>query len=155
MTEHVVELMEESIEIDASPEQVWAVVSDLPRLAEWSPQVVKSVPLGGPLKVGSRLFNINRRGLVVWPSRSEIVAYEPHAEVAFRVKENNAVWSFSLSPSADGGTTVVQRRVAPPELTPLSISFTKRFLGGQDTFGGELLQGMRATLLGIKAESER
>ena len=51
-----------SIEIDASPASVWALVSDVRRMAEWSPQV-SSVRLkgeGGPV-LGARFTNRDRR----------------------------------------------------------------------------------------------
>ena len=42
VTQDVEPLIEESVEVAADPARVWSLVSDLPRLAEWSPQVVRS-----------------------------------------------------------------------------------------------------------------
>ena len=39
-------LLEESIEVQAPPAKVWSLLTDLPRMAAWSPQVVKTVVRG-------------------------------------------------------------------------------------------------------------
>ena len=153
-------LLEATVEVAAPPERVWALVSDLPRLAEWSPQVVRTFLRGGrPVRQGSRMVNLNRRGLLVWPTQARVVRYDAGRAVAFKVRENGTTWSFALEPVdlADGttGTRVVQRREAPDGITDLSRRLTDRFLGGQVSFQAELVQGMRQTLARIKDEAER
>lgn len=155
VTRDVETLIEESVEVAADPARVWALVSDLPRLAEWSPQVVRSfVRTGRPVRLGSRLLNVNRRGLLVWPTRSSVVRFEPHREIAFRVADNFTVWSFTLEPTATG-TRVVHRREAPDGISAVSDRLTRRVLGGVPSFQAELRQGMRATLAGIRTAAER
>ena len=106
-----VPLLEATVEIDTPPARVWELVSDLPRMSSWSPMVLRTVVLGSPVGVGTHAVNVNRRGLLVWPTRSTVVRFEPGRELAFRVAENHMVWSFSLSPLDDGTRThVVQRR---------------------------------------------
>lgn len=146
--------IEHSVEIQAAPDRVWALVSDLPRISEWSPQVIKTVVLGGPLQQGSRLINLNRKGLLVWPTRATVVRFEPGREIAWRIKENDATWSFTLEPTG-AGTQLVQRREAPEGLSELSISLTDRFLGGQGVFQAELQAGMRQTLGRVKQLAEQ
>lgn len=154
VTDDVEPLIEESVEVAADPARVWSLVSDLPRLAEWSPQVVRSfVRTERPIQLGTRLLNVNRRGLLVWPTQSKVVRFEPHQEIAFRVKDNFTVWSFTLEPTATG-TRVVQRREAPEGISAISSRLTKRMLGGVPSFQAELREGMRSTLAGIKASAE-
>jgi uncharacterized protein YndB with AHSA1/START domain len=148
--------LEETIEVGAPPARVWALVSDLPRLAEWSPQVVRSFKrTPGPVQLSTRFLNLNRRGLLVWPTRSKVVRFEPHTEIAFRVKENYTIWSFTLEPTDDGGTRITQRRETPDGISDISHRLTRAVLGGLDEFAEELRQGMRSTLARIKAEAER
>ena len=94
--------IEASTEIDAPPAQVWALVSDLRNMARWSPQCVRTfVRGGGEVAQGSKMVNINRRGLLFWPTQSKVVRFTPEKEIAFRVKENWTIWSYTLEPTAD------------------------------------------------------
>jgi uncharacterized protein YndB with AHSA1/START domain len=145
-------LLEESIDVAAPPAKVWSLVTDLPRMSQWSPQVVRTF-FRGPVQLGARAFNINRRGPLVWPTRTKVVAFEPHREFAFRVKDNHTIWSFTLEPT-ETGTRVIQRRRAPDGISDISIKLTRIALGGQETFTRELREGMRQTLARVKAESE-
>ena len=146
-------LIEESIEVDATPATVWKLVTDLPRMAAWSPQVVRTVVRGGPVGLGTRTVNVNRRGPLVWPTRSKVVRFEPHRDFAFRIKDNNTIWSFTLEPTASG-TRVVQRREAPDGTTKISDTLIRRVMGGQESFQGELRTGMRQTLRRLKVDAE-
>jgi len=151
--------LEVSTEIAASPAQVWKLVSDLPRIAEWSPQVVRTLARR-PLRVGSRMVNLNHRGPLVWPTTAKVVELEPHRRVAFRITENWTVWSFTLEPvtPAGGGaaeaTRVVHRRETPKGISPLSNTLVDRLLGGRPQFTEELREGMGQTLRRLKAAAE-
>lgn len=145
--------LEESIEIDAPPAQVWALVADLPRMASWSPQVVKTF-VKGPVQEGTRFRNVNRRGLLVWPTSAKVVRFVPHTEFAFRVKDNFTIWSFTLEPTGTG-TRVIQRREVPNGISDISVKLTKIAFGGQEKFAAELAEGMRETLAKLKADAER
>ena len=146
-------LIEESIDVDAPPATVWKLVTDLPRMASWSPQVVRTVVRGGPVALGTRTLNINRRGPLVWPTRSKVVRFEPHRDFAFRIKDNNTIWSFALEPTGTG-TRVVQRREAPNGTTKVSDTLIRRVMGGQESFQGELRTGMQQTLRRLKVDAE-
>ena len=154
MTDLVMPLIEESIEIDAPPVRVWSVVADLGRMSEWSPQVVKTIVRGRPIALGTQMLNINRKGLLVWPTRSKVVRFEPHQEVAFRIKDNFTIWSFTLEPTESGGTRLTQRREAPDGTSDISTFLVDKVLGGQDDFQADLAAGMRRTLAGVKATVE-
>lgn len=154
MTTTIEPLLEETIEVDAPPAKVWSLVSDLPRMAKWSPQVVKTFQRGGPVQLGTRTININRRGPLFWPTQAKVVRFEPHREIALRIKDNFTIWSFTLDPTDDGGTRITQRREAPDGISSISLKLTDLALGGQDTFVPELRDGMRQTLARIKAEAE-
>lgn len=146
--------LEASIEIAAPPARVWKLVSDLRNLPRWSPQVRRTIIRGGTVGVGARLFNINRRGLLVWPTRATVTDYQHEHRVAFRVRENWTVWSFELEPS-EAGTRLVQRREAPRGISDLSVRATERMMGGIAAFTQEMQLGMEQTLSRIKTEAER
>lgn len=148
-----IESLQHSVDIDAYPERVWSLVTDLARMASWSPQVVKTVVRGRPVQLGTRAVNVNRRGLLVWPTRSKVVAFEPHREFAFRILDNAAIWAFVLEPTPTG-TRLLQERRTPQGISPVSRMLQERILGGADRFSGELREGMRQTLARIKVEAE-
>jgi uncharacterized protein YndB with AHSA1/START domain len=148
--------LEASIEIDAVPAQVWALISDPARMSTFSTQVVKTFVRGkGPVTTGSTFLNLNHRGPVFWPTQAEVVRCEPHTEFAFRIKENWTIWAFTLEPTADGGTRLTQRRETPRGISRLSTSLTRVALGGVPKFTGELQAGMHQTLVRIKAAAEQ
>lgn len=138
--------------IDASPEAVWRVISDLRAMGERSPQCRRMFILGGLPGVGTRTVNINHRGPFHWPTTARITAWEPGRRLAFRIPENHTVWSYELTPE-DGGTRVVERR-SRDSTTWISELMVKRFLGGPETFERELRAGMAATLDHVARRTE-
>ena len=145
--------IEVSTEIAAAPSTVWSLVSDPRNIARWSPQNFQTFLRGRP-QVGAKFVNLNRRGLLIWPTQSMIVRYDPEREMAFRVRENWTVWSFVVEPTATG-TTLIERREAPKGISDLSVRLTNMAFGGTDAFAAELRDGMTDTLAKIKAEAER
>lgn len=148
--------LEESIEIAASPAEVWALVSDPRRLKEWSPQVDSTRLADGhdEIAVGTRLTNRNVLGELAWITHSEIVRLEPGREIAFRIEENWSVWSFLVEPSPNGAR-LTQRREAPEGLSPSSVQAQETWLGGQARFTVTLRDGMRQTLAAIRDSLEQ
>jgi uncharacterized protein YndB with AHSA1/START domain len=146
-------LIEESIDITASPEAVWTVISDLKRMGEWSPQCVKMI-IRGPVELGTKTININRRGPLVWPTTSKVVRFAPNQEIGFRVAENHTVWSYTITPT-DTGVTLTERREAPGgTTTKVSSVLVDKLMGGTESFEEELKLGMAETLGKIKKAAE-
>ncbi len=142
-----------TIDVQAPPAAVWAVVSDLKRMGEWSPQCKKMAVLGGEPKLGTRTINLNKRGPLVWPTSAKVVRFEPERRLAFRVTENHTIWSYELEPT-ETGTRVTERREAPGGTTAVSNLLIRVAFGNQRNFDGELERGMNATLAKIKAAAE-
>lgn len=147
-------LIQAEIDIDAPPGRVWALVSDLSRMPQWSPQCRIMKPLG-PIRPGTRTVNLNRRGLLVWPTTAVITEVVPERKIAFRIPINTSVWSYELEPTTAGGTRLVETRRAENGVTAVSTAVTKAALGGVDSFERELLDGMNQGLARIKAAAER
>lgn len=146
----------QTIDIDAAPGAVWELVRDPRHMKRWSPQTAVSILRGGDtVAEGARFLNINRRGLLVWPTRSKVVRFTPGQEIAWRVKDNFTVWSLKVAPNAAGGTTLTQSREAPQGISDISVTLTKRFFGGVESFNEELRGDMLKTLTRIKADAER
>jgi hypothetical protein len=149
-----VPVLEESVEIAAPPARVWELVKDPRQMTRWSPQTWKSFLRGGGSPAeGSRFVNVNRKGLLVWPTRSKVVRFEPEQEIAWRVKDNYTIWSLHLEPLPTG-TRLIQRREAPDGIADISVRLVNLAMGGQQKFTDDLRAGMRDTLLRIKADAE-
>jgi uncharacterized protein YndB with AHSA1/START domain len=152
------ELRAEAV-VAAPPEQVWAVLTDFSRMARWSPELVAMKPLlRGGLRVGQQYVGINRRGVVVWPTRSVVAELEPGRRVAWDTRSSGARWIWELEPEGDGDastTRVVHRRPVPRRLTRMSGLFAGALLGGADGHADELEAGMATTVARLKDAVER
>ncbi len=141
--------------IDSDPQTVFAVVSDITRTGEWSPECTAGRWAGGasgPM-VGATFEGDNQvkiAGLTVkrWTTTSEVTACTP-GEVFEFVAEGYTTWRYDIAPSGTG--------------TLLTESFNFEFKTGREKFlYGSLLRrsdamtkGMQQTLERIKASIER
>ena len=141
-----------SIDIDASPAEVWKVVSDLRRMGEWSPQCAKMFVLGGGVKKGTRTINVNKEGNMVWPTAAKVVEFDVDRKIAFRVV-NRSIWSYELEPTATG-TKLTEQRLTPDGVLGFSNTMTKRAYGSIEAFENRLERGIGKTLARIKSEVE-
>lgn len=149
--------LEASVDIAASPAQVWALVGDPRNMKRWSPQLVRSFLRGGTVRAGAKMFNFNRKGVLVWPTQSVIEQCEPEREIAWRMVENHTIWGLRLEPvevNGQPGTRLSQYRAAPRGISDLSVKLINAGLGGVDNFTEVLKADMSTTLGRIKADVE-
>jgi uncharacterized protein YndB with AHSA1/START domain len=144
--------LEASIDIAAAPDRVWAVVSDLERMPQWSPQCTR-MKVFGPVREGAWTLNFNRDGWKRWPTTARVVRVQPNREVAFRVLENRAIWSFQIEPTASG-SRLIQRREVPNGTSWFSRTAIELALGGGAEFDVRVEAGMHKSLRKIKAAAE-
>lgn len=141
-------------DVAVPPERVWAMLTDFSRMPDWSPELVRMLPLKpGGLRRDQWYLGINRRKAVVWPTRSVVAELEPGRLLAWDTKSSGARWIWELSPSG-AGTHVVHRRPVPRKLTGLSRLFAGAFLGGAEGHADELESGMAQTVARLKAAVE-
>ena len=124
-------MLERSIEIAATPARVWELVSDVCRMPEWSPQVTSTRLRRGHDRcaLGAQFTNRNRHGELEWTTHAQIVRFAPERELAFRIEENWAIWSFHLEPAGADGTLLTQRRETPDGISDLSLQAHGRIHG--------------------------
>ena len=103
---------EASIEIDASPEAVYRLVTAIERMGEWSPEATGGRWLdGGAARVGDRFEGDNRSGDREWSRECEVAEAEPGRAFTFvvgGVEANCTWWSYELEPTA-AGTELTER----------------------------------------------
>ena len=107
------EAIEESIDIDAPPERLYGMVSDLSRMGEWSPENQGGKWIGGasgPTE-GARFKSRNRNGWRRWSTKVTIVTANPPKEVAWESQSFGfkiALWRYRFEPNGSGGTRVTE-----------------------------------------------
>jgi iron-sulfur cluster repair protein YtfE (RIC family) len=100
--------------VPAPPDAVWALLADVTRTGEWSPECRGAQWLDGATTpvAGARFRGVNRWGLVRWTRVCEVVTAEPARELSWRTvptitTPDSTLWRFVLEP-VDGGTRVLQ-----------------------------------------------
>ena len=98
-----------STTVAAPPDVVHAMVSDVTRMGEWSPECVRC----DWLDAGRSTFEgHNRRGARRWSTKGEVVANEPGREFTFDVTSvfglPVARWSYTFAPAGDGATSITE-----------------------------------------------
>jgi hypothetical protein len=101
-----------SVEIAASPEAVYARVSDLPRMGELSPENTGGRWRRGATgpAVGARFRGTNKNGLRRWSTSVVVEAADPGREFAFRTAFWGvpvSLWRYTFVPTP-GGCTVTE-----------------------------------------------
>lgn len=144
--------------MEAAPERVWALLTDFTAMSRWSPETVRMVPMKrGGLRPGQWYLGINRRGLIVWPTRSVVAEVDTEHRLVWDTASSGARWIWELEAVAHDGapaTRVVHRRPVPWRLTRSANVFARRFLGGAAGHADELEAGMAVTVAGLKAAAE-
>ena len=148
----VAPVLQAQVDINAPVATVWALISDLNRMPQWSPQCRLMKALG-PVRPGTRTLNLNRRNRLFWPTTSTVTEVVPEKKLAFRVNTNGTIWSYELEPTA-AGTRVVESRHAENGVKPLSNLGVNALFGGVPSFERELIEGMNSSLARIKAAAE-
>lgn len=101
--------VEVSRTIAASPERVYELVSDLPRMGEWSPENTGGKWLRdatGPA-TGARFEGTNAMGKKKWKTICTVTVARPGEAFAFDVTAAGikvAGWGFTIEPAAEGAT---------------------------------------------------
>ena len=97
---------EASIKINASPEAVYDLVSDLPRMGEWSPENIGGEWQGGGSgQVGDRFIGHNRTSARSWSVPVMVPVAERGRCFAFVTRPDEGPyvrWTYRLEPSAAG-----------------------------------------------------
>lgn len=96
-----------TIEIAASPEQVYAVISDLPRMGDFSPECRSAEWIGGATGPApqARFVGHNRGGPVKWSRHGRVISAEPGREFSFVTEEggrDSTLWTYHLAPTRSG-----------------------------------------------------
>jgi len=95
---------EHTIEIDAPPERVWAVITDVARTPEWSPACYRVEWL----EPGKRFRGYNKLNGARWSRVCTVTASESPSVFAFSTEfkgRESTRWRYTLEPRTPGGGT--------------------------------------------------
>ncbi len=141
-----------SIQIAATPDVVYAVVSDLTRMGDFSPECLGVEWLDGATgpRPGARFVGHNRRGPRSWSLEGRVLTAERGKAFSFATEwrgHDSTSWTYGLE-AADGGTKLTESYEllwAPWWMRAVEVlTFRHR----------QLDQGMARTLIRIKNQLE-
>ena len=149
---------EVSIVIAAAPEQVYALVSDVTRMPEFSPELLECQWLDGATQaaVGVRFSARNKvtRG-PSWVNKPVITALEPGRAISWARTEpfgGTVEWSYRFEPT-EGGTRVSESYRVTKPISRIGWLLIGTMSATKDR-RGQLRTGMHATLERLKAAVE-
>ncbi len=142
-------------EIGASAESVYAMVADLPRMGEWSPENDGASWLGGVTSAapGARFKGVNSTGRRRWSTAGTVVEAAPGRVFSFRVtalRLRVALWTYRFEPTASGCAVT---ETWDDERGGL-VTWLGKLVTGVGDRGAHNRSGMEETLRNLKAAAE-
>jgi uncharacterized protein YndB with AHSA1/START domain len=149
-----------TVHIAAPTEKIYALVSDVTRMGEWSPETRSCKWLDGATApaLGVRFRGTNKRK-GSWKTTATITAADPGAEFSFAIGkkapvEPDTTWSYRFVPSG-AGTDVTESFEIVNAPGAIGKWFTKLGTGvAWDDRPADMENGMRETLAHLKTAAE-
>lgn len=145
---------EASIDIDAPPATVWALITDVTQMGRWSPECRSCTWLDGAREpaVGTRFKGHNKRGLLRWSTTSTVVTAEEPSHFAFEVDKSGMRWGYRLEPRGPGTAVREYREEIGPKPWSVQMAYSLKLLGRDPD--AIVRRGMAETLDRLKAGAE-
>ena len=141
--------------IEASPEVVYDLVSDVTRMGDYSPENTGATWLAGATgpAVGARFKGTNRLGSNSWSTKPTITAADRGRRFEFVVPgSRGATWTYTFDPVAGGVRVTESMRQDRPSI--FLVRFLQRRAGVTDR-AANLRTSMETTLERVAAVAER
>ena len=142
----------ETVHVDAPPDKVWGMVSDVTRMGSWSPETQKAEWIGGSTGpvAGARFKGYNKRGAFRWSTKCTVVAAEPGKAFEFVVgtaEKPVTRWRYAFA-AAGGGADVTESWQAE------KYGFFSKLLVRPAKATAALNEGIKKTLAKLKQVAE-
>ena len=146
-----------SVHVNAPPEKVYALVTDVERMGEWSPECRHCEWVDGATgpAVGARFKGSNRNGIIRWSNKPRVLVADEGREFAFvtDLRGNDLTkWSYRFEPDGDGTKVTESFEMMGDE--PGMVEFVERHVMRIKDRKAHLERDMQATLGRIKAAVE-
>ena len=144
--------------VDASPEVVYDLVTDVTRMGEWSPECVGCIWIDGAngSVPGARFRGRNRHRLARWSTKPRVVTANRPAEFTFvagdAIGRDLTVWTYRIA-ATESGTEVTESFELLRDIPWYIRSWRRTFMGVRDR-KADLETNMRRTLLNLKVAAE-
>lgn len=152
-------LMQDTVEvtIDAPPERVWSLVTDITRMGEWSPVCTGGEWLDEPSTpvVGARFVGHSRQAGARWSRECVVTSAEPGREFSFHTifRGHEATrWRYCFEQTT-GGTRVVESYEVL--VMPRWVRAFRRVPGMTNKSQRDTRRAMVVTLERLKGTAER
>ena len=122
--------LEVSREISASPEAVFAAITDVSRMGEWSPETHQAEWQDGfdSAAVGAKFTGHNRNGEMEWSTTATVVDLVENERFHFDCDMNGFVfskWGYDIQPAAGGcRVTESSTNLIPEEMREASAEIS-------------------------------
>ncbi len=145
------------VHVDAAPEVLYDMVSDVTRMGQWSPETVRCEWIDGATgpAPGARFKGTNKRGVFRWSTKPEVVVAERGRQFSFVTHSvgPSTKWTYRFEPAGHGGTELVESFETLDDDSKL-LTFIERHLMRIPDRKVDLEAGMQRTLERIKAVAE-
>jgi len=146
--------VEVSETVKAASLRLYELVSDLPRMGEWSPENTGGKWVGGANgpEVGAKFRGTNRHGLAIWMTTVTVTGADPGQRFAFDVHVLGvpiSTWEYTFADAVDG--CVVTERWT--DNRPGWMRVSSMATGVRDR-AAHNRRGMQETLAKLKAAAE-
>jgi uncharacterized protein YndB with AHSA1/START domain len=142
-----------TVHIEAPPEKVYAMITDVTRMGEWSPETQRAEWVGGATgpAVGARFKGHNKLGIARWSTTPTVKVADAGKEFTFETgkpgKEATR-WTYRFTPK-DGGTDLTESFEA------LRYGAFMKLTAKPDKRAAKLTGDIQQTLERIKQAAER
>ncbi|HEX4705893.1 MAG TPA: SRPBCC family protein [Pseudonocardiaceae bacterium] len=146
-----------TVAVAAPPHVVWSMVTDLPRMGDFSPENVGGRWMNGAtgVAVGAEFRGNNRNGSKLWWTRVRVIACEPERSFMFDVRAKIGIrvsrWGYEITPT-DTGCLLTENWYR------VGNAFVRNFLGprvtGRADRPGFNAESIEHTLAKVKALAE-
>ena len=148
------------VSIDATPESVWALVTDISLPAQFSPEFQGADWIDDGPALGATFHGHNKHQFVgEWTTTSTVTAFEDGAAFEWTVgdvENKTARWRFDLAPDGDGTTLRFSAEMGPGP-SGLTMAIQQMPDREEEIVAnrlGEWTGNMQATVDGIKGLAE-
>jgi uncharacterized protein YndB with AHSA1/START domain len=154
--------IEETIHVDATPDAVWQLITDVRRHPEYAgpKSITKVIDFDDTLHVGARWIAHEKFGPQKFDAPSEVTTWDPDHNfgwVSFPpMKEANrgeggrVFWSYTVTPELDGTRLTHHMEVLPPA----KGAWTLKTMYAVLRLPAKQRRGIRTTLANIKSTAE-